>query len=276
MPLRCNPVGQDIIHSQEGRVSSHPLFEKRHAVGHRFNDGNPEIGTLEAGTFVGIFHFKAIGRAELREMILERDNHREILDDSIRMRTHRINIDTAGLHGENIIRIQRSLNYDAFHVIDEIPGGFNSPYDILLALLLFATFFIQNIGFVKIAIDREIVPHINQLFSRIGNNQVQVIDELNGRRGIAGRIGPDQRNLHISLFHTRRHLNRLLPSLSCGKSITHALFLEPERPSAVVHVISQCSRYQIGHVGNTPTLIIDSVRLSAAILSARRIGAVDE
>ena len=196
-------------------------------------------------------------------------NHqRVILHDVVGLRGDGVDVDRARDDGDRVVRAQLGREVDVLDVINQVKirQSVRIPLD------------------VEVRAGLDVVAEIHQRIGRVievGDHEIQIVHELDAGGGIAGRIGPDQRQSHRLILSGVGHLNFDRAAVAGGERVGRALIKHQHGQGGTDGrtddggLIGERRRNAVRQVDQTPALIVDRVLHLEVIPAADRARAVD-
>ena len=241
------------VGAQQRRTGADDLVVQRSVGGGHHRDVLSARGIAD-NSRVG--HAKRVGHFPLAH----RNHQCKILHHVVRLGRHRVHVHTAAHHRHGIICAQQGRNEDVFHVIDRIEIGqaVRIPRQV-----------VANVR-------RNIVAKVHGAIIdvtgvQIGDDQVKIVDQLDGRGRIPRRIGPDQGGLQSQILRVGRRIQRhdKRVAVAGGQGVGRVLVHKEARTGRAKLIRQTARRHRALDVALPPALIIDRVGHGDAIITHR-------
>ena len=273
-----------VVRLGQGRVGTDPLVEHRQAVGQR-GDGRQ----IDRFRLVGSDFERA---ADLR--VGAGHHEREVLHDidvvgrrlGVVKRRQRVDVHAARVDGDAVLLRAWLLDEDVLDVVDHVVGHTHRAEDrradvvAVIDLVGVARVSRQSAaGIVGIAgitgIGRTALAKRRVRERR--DDQVEVIDQLDGSVRVAGRVGPGQRETQRVMQGVGAERDLPRAALAGGQGVGQALVDEAHGPSGLVGpvVVSQ-RRHGAAQIGQPPALVVDRAADIVVVPRIDRRRAVDQ
>ena len=176
------------VRAQQRRIRADKLVEQRRVRG---RDQCDQLVARRIGADAVVRHGErvrhfAFAHGNYQRVILH-DVRRILARRVVRLRGDGIDVDAAAKHGHGIMARQQRRQQNVFDVVDRVQ----------------IRRIVRVPRLAETEVRRNVVAEINITGVHIGDDEIQIVDQLDRGGGIAGRVRPHQRRLQLEILRER-------------------------------------------------------------------------